>query len=664
MSEPFFRPTLLNRRRFLRLASLGTAGTALAAYSGGEFGDRLLAAFALSSEFPVDPYISQQEHLDSLYPPNLSFYKQPWRGYLETVPARQFLSGIGINYALPDGSNHEPVVRFLADSGIRHIRVEIGWSQVSWAEDELADRDKYAAIFAACKQHGVMPLILLNAHHGIPGPNRFYQRQVLSGGQIGSRSVVLNSVANLISGRSGLSNLGQYKMCDPLITDIDAGSGTVNLSRPLPVALADGSNVTIHTLKYLPLHPVGYPQFDATMGGWRRYIELALEQVADAGIDQFEIEIWNELTFGSDFLSINNYYESPIVDEGDLRAPGGSAWELGNLTADFVKRSFPGSGVVWGFSNTDYYHTPIRDLPAGVDAQSYHPYATNRQQIPADFPPPEHRPRFMEGFVPSLSWCMPEGSAHLGTTPESLALRLLQPRLRNLEKPPGVNSFSHYMTEHGFVAKEAGITDRNQAQSYKARALIRALPFWLNKGLSRIDIYTLYEDSDDLTGLLWADPKPPDYGPGGPPPSPALTALRNLTRQFDGAEDIAEPRQLSVRVTGLGDQPEVFQGGNGYPPLYYRQLFTFLPFQVHARRFVVATYVMSYDITSPPPPIPFRLEVAGVDGPQASIRYYDPILDRDMDASPDDGYTTDSVTLTLEQVEYPRLLIISEAPLP
>jgi hypothetical protein len=73
---------------------------------------------------------------------------------------------------------------------------------------------------------------------------------------------------------------------------------------------------------------------------------------------------------------------------------------------------------------------------------------------------------------------------------------------------------------------------------------------------------------------------------------------------------------------------------------------------------------MSYDITSPPPPALFRLEIAGVDGPQASLRYYDPILDRDMDSSPDDTYTPESVTLTLEQVEYPRLLIISEAPLP
>jgi hypothetical protein len=655
---------LLTRRGFLRLAALGSAGTALGAYSVARFGDRLLTAYALSGDFAVDPYISQQEHLDSLYPPNLSFYKQPWRGYLETVPARQLLSGIGINYALPDGSNHEPVLRVLAESGIKNIRVELGWSQVPWEEDRLVDGDKYAAIFAACKQHGITPLILLNAHHGIPGPNHFYQRRVLSGGQTGSRSVVLDSLANLVPGRSGFSNLGQYKMCDPLITAVDPGSGTVNLSRPLPVALATGSNVTIHTLKYLPLHPVSHPQFTETMSGWQRYVELALQPLADAAIDQFDVEIWNELAFGSDFLSINDYYEGPVVDGGDILLPGGSAWELGNRTTDQVKRTFPGARVVWGFSNTDYYHTRIQDLPAGVEAQSYHPYGTNRQQIPADFPPPEHRPRFMEGFVPSLTWCMPEGSAHLGTTPESLVLRVLQPRLRGVEKPPGVNSFSHYMSEHGFAAWEAGITDRDQAQSYKARALIRALSFWLNKGISRVDIYSLWEDVDDLSGMLWADPRPPDYGEAGPPPSPALTTLRNLTRQFDGAEDVAEPRQLSVRVTALGDQPEVFQGGNGHAPMYYRELFTFLPFQVHARRFVIATYVMSYDLTSPPPPALFRLEIAGVDGPQASLRYYDPILDRDMDSSPDDTYTPESVTLTLEQVEYPRLLIISEAPLP
>jgi hypothetical protein len=654
-------PDRLTRRRFLKLAGIGTAGTALGALSVVTLRDQLLTPFGWWQELKVDPYISQEEHLDSLPPPKLSFYKQPWRGYLETVPARQFLSGIGINYSLPEGSKHEPVLRLLAETGIRHARVEVGWSQVGWDETGLADQDMYATIFGAFKQHGIVPLVLLNAHHGIPGPNQYYERKVVSGGEQGSRSLVLDSVADLVAGRSGLSNLTDYKMCQVLITEIDSGARRVKLSRALPKALTNGTAVTIHTFKYLPLFPVGTAEFNETMSGWRRYVELALRPVVEAGISSFDVEIWNELAFGSDYLSINNYYENPIArSDKDFLQPGGQAWELGNQTVALVKRRFPGARLIWGFSNTDFYHTAIGDLPAGTGAQSYHPYGTNRQRIPGDFPPGESRPNFIEGFIPNLNWCMPEGTAHLATTQEQLIRGVLQPQVRSADKPQGVSAFAHCMTEHGFIAKEAGITEKDQAQAYKAKALIRALAFWLNKGMSFVDIYTVYDEPDALNGLLWSDPKPPAYRPGQPAGSPALTALKNMIKQFEGAEDLSQPRPLSVNVTALGGQTEVFRGGNRHPPLYYRDMFAFLPFQVHAHRFVVATYVMSYDITRPPPPMRFRLEIKGVDGPRATCRYYDPILDRELSRHAEEGHAVSSFTATLEQVEYPRLLVIDD----
>src|SRR5438132_14170940 len=115
---------LISRRRFLAAAALFTgavafvvnelkpssSGTAVrpgatglpSAKSGGApMKAQATAKAARLPEYPVVPYISKQIHLDALPWGAQSFYKQPWRGYLETVAGSQFLSGIGINYNAP-----------------------------------------------------------------------------------------------------------------------------------------------------------------------------------------------------------------------------------------------------------------------------------------------------------------------------------------------------------------------------------------------------------------------------------------------------------------------------------------------------------------------------------------------------------------------------------
>src|SRR5438552_3896635 len=92
------------------------------------------AKAAAVPEYPVVPYISKAIHLDALPWGAQSFYKQPWRGYLETVPGSQFLSGIGIVYNAPSDANHAAVMKLLADSGIKRVRFGVCWSSVDWSE--------------------------------------------------------------------------------------------------------------------------------------------------------------------------------------------------------------------------------------------------------------------------------------------------------------------------------------------------------------------------------------------------------------------------------------------------------------------------------------------------------------------------------------------------
>ena len=51
-------------------------------------------------------------------------------------------------------------------------------------------------------------------------------------------------------------------------------SGECTLSKPLPKDLTHAEPVAMATLKYLPLYPVGTPQYEETAAGWVRYAKL------------------------------------------------------------------------------------------------------------------------------------------------------------------------------------------------------------------------------------------------------------------------------------------------------------------------------------------------------------------------------------------------------
>jgi hypothetical protein len=75
-----------------------------------------------------------------------------------------------------------------------------------------------------------------------------------------------------------------------------------------------------------------------------------------------------------------------------------------------VKAEFPSVRVIWGFSNTTFFHTPIPKLPPGIDGQSYHPYGTGTRKFEGTPPRRDQTP--LEGFTPRYEIRMPEGIAH------------------------------------------------------------------------------------------------------------------------------------------------------------------------------------------------------------------------------------------------------------
>ena len=614
-------------------------------------------ASAGAQEFPVRPYADPAQ-LDVPWPKH-SHYKQPWRGFLETRSAHDFLHGVGINYQVP--GNDPLAVRLLAEAGFKTFRIEIGFGSVRWDQTGLTNQERMEKVLRLCKQYDIRPTLLLNAHQGAPCPLQFFTKRLAADAPRGSRSVQLADTRGLVVGRSGINGLTNYWAAEALITAIDEKTGQCQLSKPLPKDLKAG-NLPMATLAFLPLHPVGTKEFDETADGWVRYARLVCKLAGDAGIDDFDVEIWNELTFGTMFLNINNYYDkdAPKAPRApDFLNPGGSCWELARRTVDAVKKEYPRARCIWGFSNTTFYHCAIAKLPPHMDGQSYHPYGTGTRSLPKQAQH-QDRPEFnLEGFTPTIDIRMPEGWAHTFLQTECL-MRHLNPQARLSQRPEGVQRFYHYITEHGVVPAECGVTDEANGWQLKSLCLARSLCLWLNKGVDVMHYFTAYDRAALGMGILPADlPKLPPDAAFESAATPPMIGLRNLTRQLAGSEPLEKTRPLGIEVTALGEQKKIFEGDATHPPLWHRDVAAVLPLQIKPGKFAIAAYVMTYDVTKPIVPEDYRLSIQGLRGAKATVELYDPQENRTI-RLPSVVRGVDRVELVVPLVDHPRLLILAE----
>lgn len=550
--------------------------------------------------------------------PYYSFIRQPWRSYLEVVPARTYLDGLGVVWsATPPGRTADEVAAELAWAGFRRVRFEIPWSAVRWDEGGLRPEvaRRVIAVLEAFKAHGLRPLILLNANHGAPCPMQVSRWRLAQAALPGARAMTLQTpVVGIVAGHSEVLTLGSSEHAGPLITGVSSNGG-VSLSKAIDHELPAGSEIQIGTLKYLPLGAVGTPEFEQTAAGWLRYLDLVTRLVlAHYGAD-FDLELWNELTFGSDFLSLDNYYDAtPRAARADLLHSGGSAWELARRSVLELTQLAPRARPIWGFSNTTAFHTPIRDLPAGMQGQSYHPYGTGPRCYSAMAAGRESYNA--GGFVPAGCAVMPEGWGQTFQQTESL-IRLLTPTAR-AEHPPGVGEFQHYITEHGIDARALGITTPGAARAAKQKFLLRAPVFWLNKGLTGLYVYNAWEGDELSFGMLSADGSV----------SPALTALHRMVECFSGAVATGRPRPIEASVTRVAGPGAVYANDPGGKRVKQEQTAALLPFQLDAHRFDVVVYVMTEDFPRDLAEQSYRIALSGLVTQTARVRYYDPLSGR------------------------------------
>ncbi len=612
----------------------------------------MLCALAAASSLTMAagrPYVDPQQ-LDLPWP-RYSFAKQPWRAYLEVMPATTYLQGLGVVWGPPvPGRSEDQIAATLAVAGFRRVRLELPWSAMRWDEEGIVPEHaaRTLRILTALRRHGLRPLILLNANHHAPCPMRVTSWRVAQPVPAGSRHIPLEGAMGLVPvGRGLVLTLAAGGLPGPLVTARDMSQGSIELSRPLARPLAAGEVLQIGELKYLPFGPVGSAQFEHSAAGWLRYVQYMTRLVAQQYGPDFDLEIWNELTFGSAFLNPAEFLEPRPAEDGvDSLRQGGRAWELARRTQDAVARSHPQVQVIWGFSNTTFFHTPVTGLPPGIAGQSYHPYGTGprchaqliagREQFNAD------------AFVPTGCATMPEGWAHSFQQTESL-MRLLQPAARS-QRPPRSARFGHYITEHGLELRSIALARPDEGQRARAKFLLRAPLFWLNKGIAGLFVFRAHDPDPAGFGVLAAD--------GGV--SPALLALQRLVKLFGATQEPRMTRRMDAVVTPLGRLPPPHANDPDGRFVAPQDLVTLLPFDTGTGRLVVGMYIMSSDFPRDLAPQAFRIALDGVAGSGATVEFHDPLSGTTRPVRVVSRGTR-SLTVELELTDVPRLLLVSES---
>ena len=138
----------LDRRDWVRM-TLGTLGAAAAGARWTQAAGAVSSPGAVGTS-PIDP-----GHLTQLTFGSYSHWLQPWRGYLETIPAHQFLEGLGIVLNTHRGEDVNQILQMCARHGIKHVRIEIGWGNLDYRdESKIKNRKDLAVRLQACRTHG------------------------------------------------------------------------------------------------------------------------------------------------------------------------------------------------------------------------------------------------------------------------------------------------------------------------------------------------------------------------------------------------------------------------------------------------------------------------------------------------------------------------------
>jgi hypothetical protein len=582
-----------------------------------------------------------------------SHWLQPWRGYMDTVPAARLLAAVGINFDVPP-RQAAATARLLARAGFRRARVEVGWSSFSYTHPQrLRDPTSLRTILLALKAQHIRPLILLNANDGQPCPTRRFTVRTTAAAAAGATTISVDAAtrAAIVPGRSGFTLPPDRKAAAILFTSVNR-DGAVALSRPLPDALPAGEHLGT-TLLYAPFSRPRLadgkhnPAFERTLQGWLTYASSVATNVRRMlGSTRFDLEIWNELSFGSDFLDVDDYYAAP-VDHGS----GDTIAAILRRTVERLRR--PGErlgsvGIGDGFASQRPWDSGAT-VPAGVTAIDKHPYPPPPRRFPAEavfngIKPLDALGRvdgaadaggaWHDAFVPSYTAFLPEYA--LTAIQTETLVRDLSPLTTSVYGVPhgsethrrGEAPTQVWVTEWNIDPAQALASTPAAVQRHlQAKSALRGLVAFVGAG---VRAFYYYAARDPHLGLI-----DPHSSTGGE----TVVALRRLVRDLRGARPLGRTQPLELQsISDFSDAKQFDGDGTGaHPPLYDRDVLAFFPFELRRGQYVAAAYVMTRDVAqrygsdaSLPAsydlaPLRFRLAIGGLGGCPVRASLFDPL---------------------------------------
>jgi hypothetical protein len=653
---------------------------------------------------------------------HVSFWMQPWRAYLDTWPGSRLLDAVGINFNVkPEFA--EPAAQLLQESGFKMARISMNWSQLSYSDPTQwrpVAEPIIRARLTALHNHGLRPLIVLDAYSGAPAPMKSVTLETVAPAPAGALTVALTpaSAAAVVPGKTGFNSLTFGGSPDLLITSVSP-SGVASLSQPLRTELAAGSHPGT-TLLYGPFTrpklPNGQPNpaFEATLAGWLNYVGMVCKMAAGvAGPGGFDLEVWNELTFGSQFLNSEHYYAPDVENpEEELTEPEVPAEEptkkvvskeirkaLLDATVAYVRG--PGSGAAPGVGITNGFasQTPFpsgANSPLGLTALSKHPYVGLKAYPEAyvhyalrpvnalgvqDTAPKEKMP-FHPLFIPTFESLYPEYTLNVTST-ETLVRDLAPfttyvygyPHGREVG-PPGGAPVQKWITEYNITAPKAlaGSLSHADKNHFHAKSLLRSLVAMVGKGVSREYFFAAAGSLGMIDeGFFSALEAHPGTYPGAEHGGEIMSGFHNMLSHFAGPGPAGSPQQLSLLSVAQDGTHAQFTGDGtaAHPSLLDREALAAFPFQTSPTHYVIPIYVMTRNLLTLYNPTAPASDITRYDLPGETLRVtlgnlpetknapvvtaYDPLHNENTPARllTRAGHTA---TFEISATDYPRLL--------
>jgi hypothetical protein len=524
----------------------------------------LAAGAALAAEPALQDYARPAE-LAPLPPGQASLYRVPWRANPRTVTAADALAGIGVYYKHIPGdwseADHIAVMKQMAAAGVRRLRLAPHFAiyiTKDWTAPKPAELEGLRKELRACHAAGIRPCVIF-VH--IPP-----------------------------IGQPGTRELQDWWKQGEL----------------------------------LPAGEVGSPEFKAFLDKTYEALLFVLREARAAGFkgrESYDLELAQGLWWGAPSCP----RPLPSTTLADL-LPGGRIYEFDRALIQRLRQDgFREPAVWWGMTYHHFEHCTDAEVPPEAAGRTLSFYSSwtgcttngwlggtmyDGRKSPNDVWPVRPPLTFAEGEAPSLVLARPEGWMADRTRRDNL-IELL----RAAKTPVAVTSL-------GTVPADIPGAEQSPFDGWqlKQRGLTRSLAFWLNQGAPFVLLHSAFEPGARAGGELAHSLIP---GPIEPAlfrwqHAPPLVTLRSFCEALEGAEPVQLPLPLGLRFA-LNPDPELIPATGSAGPLRASDAVALLPFQLDARRFAVAAYVVTPNLALPLEPLTLTLQVDRALGPDTPV---------------------------------------------